>query len=164
MCSLFQGRLKPVPIYGTEVRFLLRVMNYIYQCLKEWSEGQFMTPKGERINEEHDVIRKWNQLHDVPMCKSLRLKISIFCIMTPYSMVKLNWCFGGTYLLHDQGRRTNQIKTSIKQVASDLLPTYFILVDFHRITRRFIPKIEFFIVTSLRTSNLVLLSLDGPCN
>jgi hypothetical protein len=90
MCSLFQGRLKPVPIYGTEVRFLLRVMNYIYQCLKEWSEGQFMTPKGERINEEHDVIRKWNQLHDVPMCKSLRLKISIFCIMTPYSMVKLN--------------------------------------------------------------------------
>jgi hypothetical protein len=42
--------------------------------------------------------------------QQVKLKISTFWDITPCSLLKVKWCFGGTCCLHLQGRRISQAR------------------------------------------------------
>jgi hypothetical protein len=52
---------------------------------------------------------------------------NIFFDVTPYNLVEIDWCFGGTYRVHYQNRRTSQTRTETASLA--VLSACFMLVS-----------------------------------
>jgi hypothetical protein len=71
------------------------------------------------------ALQKWFEVEvDVPT--AVVMKNSIFWNITPCRLLKVNRCFGVTFRLHLQGRRTSQIRNQHKAESKQI----FILVSF----------------------------------